>query len=137
MGLAERPVARPPAALLTRYWLPVFAYLVAIQVVTMQPDFHVPPLLPNMDKLIHVLEYLGLGVLLARAFRASLPARAPLALAMAAVVLGTLVGALDELVQRFTPGRMSSVNDLLADATGLLFAQLLFLFVAREYATRP
>ena len=130
--MAERPAARPPAVLLTRYWLPVVAYLALIQVASAQPDLQLPPLFPNIDKLVHVLEYLGLGVLLARAFRASLPDRAPALAAGVTITLGVILGASDEVFQRFTPGRMSSLNDVLADATGLLFAQLIFLFVARE-----
>jgi VanZ family protein len=89
-------------------------------------------LFPNVDKVVHVLEYLGLGVLLARAFRASLGAPPPIRTAMLAVGAGLGMGVADEIVQSFVPGRMSSVNDLLADATGLLFAQVAYLLVVRE-----
>ena len=42
------------------------------------------------------------------------------------------MGVADEVIQSFTPGRMSSVNDLLADFTGLLFAQVAYLLVIRD-----
>ena len=130
--MAERPAARPPAVLLVRYWLPVLAYLAAVQLVGALPEVQVPMIFPNADKLVHVVEYGTLGVLLARACRASFPVSLPLRTALIAVVLGVFVGASDEFVQAFVPGRISSINDLLADTTGLLFAQLLFLFVVRE-----
>jgi VanZ family protein len=56
----------------------------------------------------------------------------PLTSALLAVAIGIGVGASDEFFQQFVPQRQSSVNDLLADATGLLFGQVLYLFVVRE-----
>lgn len=131
-GVAERAISRPPVELITRYWLPVVGYLGLVQLLGSQPDFTVPPLFPNVDKAIHVLEYLVLGVLLARAIRASLRNPVPIRTAAIAVALGLCVGVGDEFVQSFVPGRMSSVNDLMADAAGLLIAQILFLLVVRE-----
>jgi VanZ family protein len=56
----------------------------------------------------------------------------PLRTAMLAAGIGVCVGATDEFIQKFVPGRTSSVNDLLADATGLLLAQFIFLLVVRD-----
>ena len=42
------------------------------------------------------------------------------------------VGASDEIFQSFVPGRDSSVYDFLADSGGVLLAQLLYLFFARD-----
>ncbi len=70
----------------------------------------------NADKLVHTIEYAGLGVLL---FRAVAPRRAgPWQIALV-IGLGLLVGVSDELYQRLTPGRQSSVSDLVADVVGL------------------
>ena len=124
-------MARPPAVLVTHFWLPVFGYLAAVQLLGMQPDFQVPMLFANADKAVHVLEYLILGLLLARAIRATFRAPAPLVTALAAVAVGLCVGGADEFVQSFVPGRMSSTNDLIADATGLLIAQFAYLLVVR------
>jgi VanZ family protein len=118
--------------LLARYWLPVFVYLGAVQLLGAQPDLQVPMLFANVDKVVHVLEYLGLGVLLARAIRGTLKVPVPIRTALLAVGVGLCLGAADEFIQSFTPGRMSSVNDLLADGTGLLFAQFIYLLVVRE-----
>lgn len=130
--MGQRAVKPPPAELIGRYWLPVVVYLAVVQFLGAQPNLTVPMLFPNVDKVVHVLEYLGLGVLLARAFRASLGAPPPIRTAMLAVGAGLGMGVADEIVQSFVPGRMSSVNDLLADATGLLFAQVAYLLVVRE-----
>jgi VanZ family protein len=110
----------------------VLGYLGLVQLLGSRPDFQVPPLFPNVDKAIHVLEYLVLGFLLARAIRASRRNPVPLWTASVAVALGLGVGVADEFVQSFVPGRMSSVNDVMADAAGLLIAQILFLLVVRE-----
>jgi len=123
---------RPPAVLLARYWLPVFGYLGMVQLLGAQPDLQVPMLFANVDKVVHVLEYLGLGVLLARAIRATLKVPVPIRTALLAVGVGLCLGAADEFIQSFVPGRMSSVNDLLADGTGLLIAQFIYLLVVRE-----
>ena len=130
--MATTTLSRSPATLVMRYWLPVFLYLGMVQLLGAQPDLQVPVLFPNVDKVVHLLEYLGLGVLLARALRASFRTPAPLRTSLMAVGIGVAMGAADELLQAFVPGRMSSVNDLLADATGLLVAQFVFLLVVRE-----
>ena len=130
--MAMQAVARLPAVLVFRYWLPVFAYLGVVQILGAQPDLQVPMLFPNVDKVVHVLEYLGLGVLLARAIRASVRPPVPIRTALLAVGVGLGMGAADEFIQSFVPNRMSSLNDLLADMTGLLIAQFVYLLVVRE-----
>lgn len=130
--MRERTVSHPPAVLIARYWLPVVVYLGVVQFLGAQPDLQVPMLFPNVDKVVHVLEYLGLGVLLARAIRASVRIPVPIGTALLAVGVGLGMGVADEFIQSFMPGRMSSMNDLLADATGLLIAQFIYLLVVRE-----
>jgi VanZ family protein len=130
--VVERVLRKPPAELLSRYWLPVLVYLGTIQLLGAQPDLQVPMLFPNVDKVVHMLEYLGLGILLARAIRASARVPVPIRTALIAVGVGVGMGVTDEFLQAFVPGRMSSVNDLLADMTGLLIAQFIFLLVVRD-----
>ena len=130
--MGERAWIPPPAVLVGRYWLPVVAYLAVVQFLGTQQDLSLPMLFPNVDKVVHVLEYAGLGALLARALRVTLGVPAPIRTAMLALGLGLCMGAADEFIQSFFPGRMSSVNDLLADVTGLLFAQVVFLLVVRD-----
>jgi len=118
--------------LVGRYWLPVFAYLAIIQFLGSQKDLQVPMIIPNADKVVHMFEYGTLGFLLARAFRATFGGFAPLKTALIAWGFGVCVGAADETIQKFVPGRTSSVNDLLADSTGILLAQFLFLILYRD-----
>ncbi len=130
--MAERQAARPRIELLTRYWLPVFVFLGVVQFLGVQPDLQIPMVFPNVDKVVHVLEYLGIGVLLARAIRATFRVPVPIRTALMAVGAGLCMGVADEFIQSFVPGRISSVNDLLADGTGLLLAQFIYLLVVRE-----
>ena len=80
-----------------------------------------PPLvstfdLPYFDKLCHFTEYGGLTFLLIRALSLTYATRASTLLAMWAAILVVLYGASDELHQAFTPDRVMSGYDLLADA---------------------
>ncbi|HET7226635.1 MAG TPA: VanZ family protein [Candidatus Eisenbacteria bacterium] len=115
-------------------WLPVLLYVTVIITVSSQPNLQVPLQFTNADKLFHAAEYFGLGVLLARALRRSLPTRRVVVAAIAALAIGVLVGASDEFYQSFVPGRDSSVYDLLADTMGCAVAQFAFLWFAGERA---
>jgi VanZ like protein len=131
-ALGQRSSRRATVVLILKYWLPVMAYMGLVQFLGAQPDLQVLMLFPNADKVVHVMEYGILGALLARAFRATLGVAVPIQTSLVAVSVGLTVGATDELVQAFVPNRMSSLNDLLADGTGLLIAQFIFLLVVRE-----
>jgi VanZ family protein len=113
------------------YWLPVLMYVGLILTISAQPHLRPPLQFTLADKFYHVLEYFGLGVLLARAFRAGRRS-APMRTVTRAVTLGVIVGVADEIFQSFVPGRLSDVYDVLADATGVLLAQLVFLLAVRK-----
>lgn len=119
-------------AVFARYWLPVIAYVSIIFVLSAQPGLRPPFKFQNSDKLMHMLEYGGLGWLLVRALRATMPARSFVFTSMLAIGLGLGIAAGDEYFQSFVPGRDSTVFDWLADGTGLTFAQLAFLATARD-----
>ena len=130
--MAERPAAQTFFARFMRYWLPVLLYLTLIVTLSAQPGLKPPPQFELSDKFYHVLEYFGLGVLLARAFRAGRPVAAPMLTVAMVLTLGVMVGAADEIFQSYVPGRMSDIFDVLADGTGVLLAQLVFLLVVRD-----
>jgi VanZ family protein len=115
-------------------WLPVLLYVTVIVTLSSQPNLQVPLHFPNADKLFHASEYFGLGVLLARALRGSLPTGRVLWAAMAALGLGVLIGASDEFYQSFVPGRDSSIYDLLADTVGCAVAQFAFIWFVEDRA---
>jgi VanZ family protein len=110
----------------------VFAYVGVILLVSARPNLKPPIEFFNADKVAHILEYAGLGVLLARALRAQLNQRYAFRAAVLALVLGMCVGAGDETFQRLIPGRDSSVFDLVADTIGLLLAQIVYLTFAKD-----
>jgi VanZ family protein len=70
------------------------------------------------DKTGHTLGYTLLGLTVVRAVAGGLPRRITWSVALTAIVITTGYGALDELHQRFVPGRSSDVFDLYADAVG-------------------
>jgi|SRR6266545_6821143 len=128
----ERPPERRFFTLFTRYWLPVLLYVTMVIAISAQP-YLVPPMeFRYSDKISHVIEYFGLGVLIARALRATMRLPLPLAAALIAMSLGIVVGTSDEYLQSFIPGRTSSAFDLLADTVGLALAQLVYLAFTRE-----
>ena len=125
--MTSRPPQRRFFRLFMLYWLPVLIYITAIIALSAQPNLQPPLRFPNADKVYHLVEYLGLGFLLARAWHATAPMRRPLSAALVALSCGVVVGSSDEYFQSFIPGRQSSAFDLLADAAGLALAQFAYL----------
>lgn len=126
-----RPPERSFFTLFMRFWLPPLLYVTIIFVASAQPNLHAPLGFRFGDKLLHVAEYLVFGLLLARALRAQLRVRRPLLAAAMALGLVLLIGAADESLQSFIPGRECSALDLAADVVGGAIAQLVYLVVAR------
>ncbi len=129
--MIPRPPERHGAARFALDWLPVLLYLTVIFAVSAQANLKVPFPFPNSDKVCHLLEYGGLGLLLARALRHGGPVGA--ATGGAALLLGMATGAADELFQRSVPGRQSSPYDWAADTAGLALAILIY----RRSVRRP
>ena len=65
----------------------------------------------SQDKLIHLVEYFGFVLLLARALPGSRPV-------LLAIILALLMAALEERYQLLVPGRDSSLADWFADGLG-------------------
>lgn len=73
----------------------------------------------HVDKLVHALLYAVLGALTGRALAVRASPRRAARWTLAAAALGlACFGLLDEWAQSFTPGRMSSAADAVADAVG-------------------
>jgi hypothetical protein len=80
----------------------------------------------GLDKIVHFVVFAVLAALLARAWRRLGPA----------VLVAILWGILDELHQRYTPNRESSVYDALADTIGAVCGAALALWLATRQADR-
>jgi len=130
--LSERPPRRTFFQLFTLYWAPVLLYLVVIFALSAQPNLQAPLPFQNGDKVCHMLEYGGLGFLMARALRANARIASPARVALIVVLAGAAIAAADENFQGLIPGRDSSVYDWMADVTGLVFAQIFYLVFARD-----
>lgn len=111
------------------YWLPVAGYVALMFVASSIPGRDVPVLFPHMDKLEHLTEYALFGLLLGRAFRFTMGGQRGRLWAFATVGLGGVVGALDELYQKLTPGRISDVRDWVMDLTAVTLAVLFTQYV--------
>lgn len=102
------------------FWFPVIAYCVIIFVASSM-ERPLPELqIPQLDKLLHAVEYGALCFLLIRALKGSgaCPSASRAGLIITAVALTTLYGATDEVHQLFVPGRVSSIFDLFFDFLG-------------------
>ncbi len=130
--MVTRPPKRRFFVLFMGFWLPVLAYVSLIFVVSAQPNLQSPLTFTNGDKVAHVCEYVLLGLLLVRALRATLRVSRPLFAAMIAIALVVAVGAGDEFLQSFIPGRTSDIFDLLADVVGGGIAQLVYVTFVRS-----
>jgi VanZ family protein len=114
------------------HWLPLLLYVTVIFVLSAQPRLQPPIRFQNSDKIYHVFEYLGLGILLVRAVRTSFRMSVPINACLVALCLGIGVGTGDEVFQSTVPGRECSGLDLLADTVGVALAQLAYLAAVRE-----
>jgi len=118
--------------LILRYWLPVLVYVSTIFALSAQSRLSSPLHFQNSDKVMHLLEYGGLGVLLSRAIRASFSSWPWVATSLLTLGVGMAVGAGDEVFQSFVPGRDSTVFDWFADSAGMVLAQIGFLALAKD-----
>jgi VanZ family protein len=127
----EALVPAAPRRTFIRYWLPVLAYVGMIFTLSAQPNLQVPFRFENADKVVHMTEYCGLGILMVRALR-TLPRLASAALAgIVAILIGVGIATSDELFQSTVPGRDSDVFDAIADTIGVTLAQISYVWVKR------
>jgi VanZ family protein len=126
----ERSAAASRVSTLSR-WPATIAVAAGIIALSHLPPSDLPhvPLFPHADKVVHLIEYMTLGLLLFRSLRYDLSGNSIWA-AIIAVPAGTLFGALDEWHQGFV-GRTTDVWDLAADVAGLSLGILAWLLLNR------
>ena len=112
-------------ALFLQYWLPVLAYIGLIFGMSSIQSLKVPGPFPFMDKIAHLMEYSLFGLLLGRAIRFTFTRGSAFLITIATVAIGAGVGCLDEIYQRFVPGRQSDPLDWLTDLAAITAAVVL------------
>lgn len=128
--LATRIERMDVPRLLGAFWLPVALYLVLIFALSSIPGFKMPGYIVFKDKIVHAVEYAGLGWLVHRAVRGTWPGAGTYPRVVGSLVGIALFGVADEIYQAGTPGRDSSIFDWMADVLGASLG--LFLGLLRE-----
>ena len=118
------------------YWMPVALYAGTIFYLSAQshPEDDLPSFLFEdiSDKVLHAVEYAGLGVLCYRAFRWGVSGQVASYALLFAIVTASLYGMTDEAHQLFVPFRESSWQDWLADTIGAVIGALSLRFIRSE-----
>lgn len=103
------------------YWGPVVGYAGLIFYLSAQshPDEDLPSFFGSVnDKVLHAMEYAGLGGLCYRAFRWGAGRSMAVRALFFAILTASLYGVTDEIHQLYVPLRDSSWQDWLADLAG-------------------
>ena len=118
------------------YWVPVALYAGTIFYLSAQshPEDDLPSFLFEdfSDKVLHAVEYAGLGGLCYRAFRWGVSGQVSSYALLFAIVTASLYGMTDEMHQLFVPLRESSWQDWLADTIGAVIGALSLRFIRSE-----
>ncbi len=125
-GASERTFA----SALLRYWLPAVAYVALIFSLSSIHGADLPGGFPNLDKIVHLLEYSLLGLLLGRAIRFTLAGRGQTVAVVSTILLGAAIGVADELYQRRVQGRSSDIRDWMVDVAAVAAAVLVTQWVS-------
>ena len=108
-----------------RVWILTVAYLALIFGISSIPQAPLSATCIKVsDKLAHMAEYAGFGVLLTLALRRTLSSVRLWVVLLMVVGLGAGVGALDETYQLTVPGRETELLDWVADVAGILVGYL-------------
>jgi VanZ family protein len=118
------------------YWVPVALYAGAIFFLSAQshPEEQLPSFLLKVvsDKVLHAVEYAGLGGLCYRAFRWGVSGQVASRALLFAIVTVSLYGMTDEVHQAFVPLRDASWQDWLADTAGAVIGVMSWKFIRSE-----
>lgn len=133
MSLLSDDVTGARVSVFMRYWLPVLAYAGLIFYLSSQS--HPERFIPNLfllklgDKVLHTVEYAGMGFLCYRAFRHAAGTWGQHYAVLLAVAAATLYGATDEWHQAFVPFRESDRWDLATDWLGAMLGALTWAWI--------
>ena len=101
-----------------RFWFPAILYSGIIFYVSSIPNVKVPLPGTQFDKILHVVEYMPFGFLLARGI-CNIKTSVSQGMLLGIVLLVSfLYGLSDEIHQSFVPGRDAGIADIIADTIG-------------------
>jgi len=116
-------------------FLPPVIYYAVIFYLSSRSYFPVAAPFGGFDKIVHAVEFGGLGFLLARALAKGFksPRRKTF---LVVFLLGAGLGLLDECHQYFVPGRSADLLDAAMDAVGIAAGMVAFLWIRRRLAPK-
>lgn len=100
------------------YRMPVLGFCILIFWQSSQPASGLPQLFTHQDKLVHLIIYLVLGLLAARALYSDKPLWSAWQIGLASSLFALFYGLSDEFHQLLVPGRDASFFDWTADTIG-------------------
>lgn len=113
------------------FWFPVILYSGIIFWISGLPSLQEPTGLAYFDKIWHVLEYVPLGFLFARAVAKGKSAGSGRQFLMWTALFVLVYGISDEIHQLFVVGRYADLADVLADFVGGVSGGGFFLMIRR------
>ena len=114
-----------------KFWFPVFVYSGIIFCVSSLPSSRLPTPI-GYDKILHLVEYIPFGFLLAWALRNTNYGLSGNTLISLVLLFSLLYGVSDEYHQSFVPGRDSNWVDVVADSIGGVIGGLIYFRLKRE-----
>ena len=112
-----------------KFWLPVLVCMGFIFYASSIPGQDIPAVFVNQDIVFHIIIYLMLGFLYARALKNTYSNMTPAKVILFTVIFCVVYGVTDELHQAFVPYRTVSGLDVLNDGIGSLIGSLTQLFL--------
>ena len=103
-----------------RTWLPPILWALLIFMGSSIPGNQIPGQVGMASRVLHVLEFMVFGFLLAHSLKVQAPHVPRGQLFLIAWILGVLYGMTDEIHQAFVMGRNADRLDVIADAMGSL-----------------
>ncbi|MBU0549823.1 MAG: VanZ family protein [Candidatus Omnitrophica bacterium] len=109
------------------YWLPVALWAILIFAVSGLPGEDLPYVFSGQDLFFHVMEYAVLALLLNRALSRTSLKSYPQKKKLLLVIMACLIYAIsDEFHQKFVPGRVASLADILLDGLGIVIGGIAY-----------
>ncbi len=117
-----------------KYYFPVILWLLFIFIVSnIFKDNGLGRSIPNLDKIVHFVEFGILGYLLIRAFYLGLYETDSIKSFLMAFGISVFIAAADEMYQIYVPNRTASISDFIADFGGIVVSQAaFFIFVIKN-----